>query len=118
MSACLECGLQENAWPHSVNHPAVKTRPEAHLFVREAPKLGLPTRLAKHRDFVVGDTAIWTYPHATTLQNPVRVKIVGFNNTGRGSKLYEFTIPEDNWDVNRYLSRFEDLKLDEGGELS
>lgn len=116
MSACIECGLPESAWPHRVNHPAVTTRPEAHLFVREVPLLVVPTsrknrkRIPKHRDFVIGDIAIWRYPHATT-QPPLRVRIVGFDRSGAGTKLYEFMNQEDEWDVNRYAARWEDLTL-------
>lgn len=112
MSVCLECGLEENAWPHRVNHPAVRTRPQAHLFVKDTPKLGVPTkRVPKHRDFVVGDLAIWSYRHANRTLLPVRVLITGFNKTGRNEKLYAFRNHEDEWDVNTYLSRWEDLTL-------
>jgi hypothetical protein len=113
MSVCLECGLEEKAWPHSVNHPAVSTRPEAHLFVGEAPKLGVPTKRehAKHREFVPGDIAIWTYPHARAGQAPLRVKIVGFGVSDRGTKLYELVNHEDQWDTATYSCRAQDLKL-------
>lgn len=117
-NACQECGLPKSAWPHTVNHPAVKTRPEAHLFV-DPTKLGVPTNRTgpKHRDFVIGDVAIWRYPHAENGKSPLRVQIVGFNTTPRGAKLYEFLNFEDEWDVNRYLSRWEDLTLVKWGDV-
>jgi hypothetical protein len=114
MSACIECGLPEGAWPHRVNHPAVTTKPEAHLFVREVPKLVLPTprtriNQPKHRKFVRDDIALVTLPGRTI---PLRVKVQGrYPALSSGRDYYSVTNNEDPWDTDLFYVYPEDLTL-------
>lgn len=115
MSACLQCGLPESAWPHRVNHPSVTTKPEAHLFVSGVPKLVVPTRRTritppKHRKFVWGDTALVTLPGRTV---PLRVKVRDqHTNTAVGGRdYYSVTNDEDRWDTDVFYVYAEDLTL-------